>query len=211
MLRTACAIRGPEGFAANISVHCKGDTYSPSIMLLQHKPGNIPIRFHSFMHLQIELDRAAPLGSPRPPCTAMWPPHLASHSCTHSLGCAHGSLTPGCLYQLHQPHAYNSRQNSHITVSNCCVSQHNWEKGRRISQVSTAQRWKNQVTRAPTAKQHSFAELDTKIEAKASKLLFNPLVAPDSFTSCCFLLPAAGSWTTIRDQTQAKDTPLNHS
>ena len=81
VLRTACTIRGPEGFAANISVHCKGDTYSPSIMLLQHKPGNIPIRFHSLTHLQIELDRTAPLGSPGPPCTAMWPPHLASHSC----------------------------------------------------------------------------------------------------------------------------------
>lgn len=34
--------RRPKGFAANISVHCRGDTDSPSIMLLQHKPGNIP-------------------------------------------------------------------------------------------------------------------------------------------------------------------------
>lgn len=44
--------RRPKGFAANISVHCGGDTDSPSVMLLQHKPGNIPAnsteRSHSF-------------------------------------------------------------------------------------------------------------------------------------------------------------------
>lgn len=126
------------------------------------------------------------------PHTALAPSHQAACiNCTNHMPTAAGKIL--------------------TLLSPTVVSQHKWEKGRRISQVSTAQRWKNQVTRAPTAKQHSFAELDTKIEAKASKLLFNPLVAPDSFTSRCFLLPAAGSWTTIRDQTQAKDTSLNHS
>lgn len=123
VLRTACAIRGPEGFAANISVHCKGDTFSPSVMLLQHKPGNTPnnstARFRSFdptirswMPPKTELDRL----SPEPPCTATWPPHMsgpcnswrASAQAPPPLqGAAprtelpHGSLIAGCLQQTH--------------------------------------------------------------------------------------------------------------
>lgn len=65
--------------------------------------------------------------------------------------------------------------NSHVTSSSCCVSQNNWGQGERDSPSGTARRWKKQVTRAATTKQHSFAELDTKIEAKALKLLFNAL------------------------------------
>lgn len=220
VLRTACAIRGPEGFAANISVHCKGDTFSPSIMLLQHKPGNTPInstaRFHSFdptirswMPQKTELDRL----SPDPPCTGTWPPHMSGPCDSwrasvqapppHQGAAPHTELPPLCLMAPSLQAACSKTTdagwdcttststmpclllhsalrfviyllNSHMS-SSCCVSQNNWGQGERDSQSSTARRWKKQVTRAVTTKQHSFAELDTKIEAKALKLLFNAL------------------------------------
>lgn len=75
--------RRPEGFAANIRVRCRGDTGSPGVMPLWHKPGDVPTnsteRSHSFdPATRYDLPQNPAGGRPRPgpSCPAPRPPHV---------------------------------------------------------------------------------------------------------------------------------------
>lgn len=148
--------RRPEGFAANIRVRCRGDTDSPRVMPLRHKPGDVPAnsteRSRSF-DPAARYDppqnpaggRARPPQVPRPRVprlteTPLPPPGTARSKATDGAGA--GSTAPKAGPRGEAPAApsilrflLNFSLTAHTTGSKCCAP---WQSGGAEERPGTA-------------------------------------------------------------------------